>query len=307
LIRYLTHIEIDKSKWNQCIDKATNKLIYAYSTYLDAMADQWDAIVMGDYEIVMPLTWRKKFGIKYLYQPAFVQQLGLFSNRDIDNAIVEAFLELAYCKFQFAEINLNFQQSEFNFNKKLITSKKNNFISVVSPSKAVSLFESDSYLRKRLNKASRNDLMYLTEESINSSLLLYQNLYRKKIKSLTDFDFKKFTELCKKFQIENKIIIRKVVSKHNNEVLALALLLNDKHRLYNIISCVTHTGKKLLANYFLYNEILKENLIGELIFDFEGSDLPGVADFYKKMSTQNQQYISVKWNRLPKIIRLIKK
>jgi len=307
LIRYLTHIEIDKSKWNQCIDKATNKLIYAYSTYLDVMADQWDAIVMGDYEIVMPLTWRKKFGIKYLYQPAFVQQLGLFSNRAIDNEIVEAFLELAYSKFQFAEINLNYQQSELNFNKKFITCKKNNFISVVSPSKAVSLFESDSYLRKRLNKASRNDLMYLTEESINTPLKLYKNLYQKKINHLTENDFNNFNELCKKFQIENKIIIQKVVSKHNNEVLALALLLKDKHRLYNIISCVTHTGKKLLANYFLYNEILKENLIEELIFDFEGSDLPGVADFYKKMSSQNQQYISVKWNRLPKIIRLIKK
>lgn len=307
MIRYLTHIEIDKSKWDQCIDKAANKLIYAYSTYLDAMADQWDAIVMGDYEIVMPLTWRNKFGIKYLYQPAFVQQLGLFSNRAIDNTIVEAFLELAYSKFQFAEINLNFQQSEFNFDKKFIASKKNNFISVVSPSKTVSLFENDSYLRKRLNKASRNDLMYLIDESINSSLLLYQNLYQKKIKSLTDFDFNKFSELCKKFQIENKIIIRKVISKHNNEVLALALLLEDGKRIYNIISCVTPIGKKLLANYFLYNEILKENLIGELVFDFEGSDLPGVADFYKKMSTQNQQYISVKWNRLPKIIRLIKK
>lgn len=89
--------------------------------------------------------------------------------------------------------------------------------------------------------------------------------------------------------------------------MALALLLNDERRMYNIISCVTPTGKKLLANYYLYNEILKENWIEELIFDFEGSDLPGVADFYKKMSTHNQQYISVKWNRLPKIIRLIKK
>ncbi len=307
MIRYLTHIEIDKAKWNHCIDNAGNKLIYAYSTYLDAMAEQWDAIVMGDYEIVMPLPWRKKFGIKYLYQPAFVQQLGLFSDQAIDNTIVEAFLELAYSKFQFAEINLNYQQSEFNFDKKFIVSKKNNFISIVSSSAAVSLFESDSYLRKRLNKASRNDMNYLNEESIHSSLLLYQNLYQKKIKSLTDFDLNKFNELCKKLQCENKIIIRKVISKNNYELLALALLLNDGQRMYNIISCITPTGKKLLANYFLYNEILKEHLVEELIFDFEGSDLPGVADFYKKISTQNQQYISVKWNRLPKIIRLIKK
>jgi hypothetical protein len=80
IIQHLTHAEIDKVKWDACIDKAGNGLIYGHSVYLNKMCNgQWDALVMGNYETVMPLTRRKKWGIYYLYQPAFTQQLGIFS------------------------------------------------------------------------------------------------------------------------------------------------------------------------------------------------------------------------------------
>ena len=65
-IRYLTRREIDTTKWDHCIDTAGNGLIYAYSFYLDHMARNWDALVLNDYEAVMPLTWNSKFGIRYL-------------------------------------------------------------------------------------------------------------------------------------------------------------------------------------------------------------------------------------------------
>jgi hypothetical protein len=70
-IRYLERNEIDINKWDRCISNAPNGLIYARSFYLDSMAENWSALVTGDYLYVMPLTWNKKFGIKYLYQTVF--------------------------------------------------------------------------------------------------------------------------------------------------------------------------------------------------------------------------------------------
>ena len=55
-IQYFIHPQIDKSKWDDCMDRADNGLIYAYSFYLDQMAKHWDALVFNDYEAVMPLT-----------------------------------------------------------------------------------------------------------------------------------------------------------------------------------------------------------------------------------------------------------
>lgn len=59
-IQLLSQNQIDKTKWDICIDQAPNGLIYAYSWYLDTMAKNWDALVYNDYELVMPLTWKKK-------------------------------------------------------------------------------------------------------------------------------------------------------------------------------------------------------------------------------------------------------
>ncbi len=77
-IRYLTYQQIDKTKWDACIDNAENGLVYAYSFYLDAMAKNWDGLVLNEYEAVMPLTWNKKYSIHYLYQPPFTACLGVF-------------------------------------------------------------------------------------------------------------------------------------------------------------------------------------------------------------------------------------
>src|SRR5436309_3094512 len=107
-IRYLKRNDIDTEKWDNCIRNASNGLIYARSFYLDAMAKNWSALVTGDYQSVMPLTWNKKFGITYLYQPAFTPQLGVFFSGDEDNSIVESFIAGMQIHFRFCEIYLNF-------------------------------------------------------------------------------------------------------------------------------------------------------------------------------------------------------
>ncbi|OIP03307.1 MAG: hypothetical protein AUJ97_04685 [Bacteroidetes bacterium CG2_30_32_10] len=59
-IRYLKHKEIDKDKWDNCIEKAFNGIIYAYSWYLDIVSENWDALIEDDYKTVFPLTQKKK-------------------------------------------------------------------------------------------------------------------------------------------------------------------------------------------------------------------------------------------------------
>ena len=92
-IKYLQHKEIDKAKWDACITNAPNGLIYGYSFYLDCMARHWDALVLGDYEAVMPLTWNKKYGFYYLYQPAFTASLGVFG-KNLTKEIIDDFVSM---------------------------------------------------------------------------------------------------------------------------------------------------------------------------------------------------------------------
>src|SRR5687768_15177930 len=104
--RYLRRNEIDDELWNRCIDNASNGLVYAYTFYLDHMSKQWDALVLGNYEAVMPLTWNRKYGINYLYQPAFVAASGVFGKifNETDTA---KFIAAIPRKFRLIEISLN--------------------------------------------------------------------------------------------------------------------------------------------------------------------------------------------------------
>src|SRR6185369_10170077 len=105
-IKYLQHTEIDKAKWDACITNAPNGLIYGYSFYLDCMATHWDALVLEDYEAVMPLTWNKKYGFYYMYQPAFTASLGVFG-KNLAREIVADFISMFPTKFKLIEISLN--------------------------------------------------------------------------------------------------------------------------------------------------------------------------------------------------------
>src|SRR5690349_17783519 len=107
-IQYLSHREIDKPKWDRCVKEADNGLIYGYSFYLDHMANQWDGLVLNDYEAIMPLTWNKKYGICYLYQPFLCAQLGVFGKK-VDAKTSKSFLQVIPAKFKYWDISLNHQ------------------------------------------------------------------------------------------------------------------------------------------------------------------------------------------------------
>jgi hypothetical protein len=61
------------------------------------------------------------------------------------------------------------------------------------------------------------------------------------------------------------------------------------------------------ANHFLFDQLIREFAGQDLILDFEGSDLPGVARFYQKFGPQNQPFSFWKSNRLPAVMRWWKK
>ena len=91
-----------------------------------------------------------------------------------------------------------------------------------------------------------------------------------------------------------------------DQLLAACILLIDNSRIYNIISCITNEGKIAQANYFLYDQLIKEFSKSKFILDFEGSDVKGIAEFYNRFAPQNEPYPFIKINKLHPIIKLFK-
>lgn len=105
IINRLKHSEIDFLKWDTTILKSTIPFVFAQSYYLNATCPNWEALIIGDYESVFPLTQNIKFGISYLYQPPFTPQLGVYGK--INTQIEETFFNYLSSHYKFIDIELN--------------------------------------------------------------------------------------------------------------------------------------------------------------------------------------------------------
>ena len=73
-----------------------------------------------------------------------------------------------------------------------------------------------------------------------------------------------------------------------------------------LFSATDATAKRTGAMHWLINEFIKSRSGEEMILDFEGSNLPGLARFYKRVGSKETVYLQVRKNNLPKIIKWIK-
>ena len=62
---YIKHQDIDFKKWDATILSSAFPFVFAQSFYLNATCPNWDALIIGDYESVFPITQKIKFGFKY--------------------------------------------------------------------------------------------------------------------------------------------------------------------------------------------------------------------------------------------------
>ncbi|MGN6530902.1 MAG: GNAT family N-acetyltransferase [Ginsengibacter sp.] len=303
-ICYLKHADIDKEKWDKCIADSVNALIYPCSYYLDIMSKNWDALIIfreppyaDDYLAVMPLTWNKKFGISYLRQPAFTQQLGIFGDMIFDEKITDSFIRKALEIFPFAEINLNYANDYKN-----IQTKKCNLILPLNRS----FIEIKKTFRKDfVNKIRGNNLIYQPSDEIEKAVQLFKDNYHHKLK-IPPNAYHDWLQLCTHLQCRDQVLVRKVYSA-KGQLLSMAMFLKDKRRIYYVMSTTLPAGRKQQSNYFLLYHVIKEFAGQDLIFDFEGSDIPSIKLFFSKFGSVEQPYPFVKINNLSFLKKWLKK
>jgi hypothetical protein len=297
--------EIDESRWNACLMASENRMIYAEKIYLDHMADHWEGLVMGNYKAIFPLPWRKKWGIRYGYQPAFIQQLGIFAPSAIlTPSLIHSFLQSAQQHVRFAEISLNHHQTS-SLEDSPSLSLRTNYILPLDNINAHRNQPHYNDVQEKLRRAGKWNIVYDVVTRPNEIINVYQKLYQQK-QNLRDQDYIHFNKLMQSYAVENRLIMRKVSLPGESDWLAAVLMVQDGNRLYNLASCLKPEGRSKLANYVLYDHLIQEMASSGLILDFEGSDLPGIAYFYEQFSPQKEQYPFIRWNQLPVLLKWVK-
>lgn len=291
-IQYLPHEKIDKAKWDRCIDQAPNGLIYSYSFYLDNMAKHWDALVMDDYEIVMPLTWNKKYGISYLYQPAFTASLGLFG-KNITGELVQQFIEAIPPKFKLVEIDLNkgnpMTETGANMRTNYVLSLNKPYESLYSNYR--------ENIQRNIKKSQQLKCIYKTGVPVEEVIELSRQQMQK-ISNLGEEDYKNFKRVYGELYAKEQAQSCGVYSNAGQLIASCVYFFSHK-RAYYILVGNHPDGRTLGASHYLIDRFIYEHAGQDLLLDFEGSDIRNLAFFYSSFGADVESYPSLQINKLP--------
>jgi hypothetical protein len=301
-IKYLHYKEIDKAKWDACITHAPNGLIYPYSFYLDYMAKHWDALVLNDYEAVMPLTWNKKYGFYYLYQPAFTAQLGVFG-KNLNERIIDDFIKAIQVKFKLIEISLN-SGNIFSVPPPFLNRSFNYILHLNKSYEELYKTYRDNH-KRNISKALQLGCNVNNEIPVDEIIRLNDEQL-KHISGTKPEDYPNFKKLYELLRSRGQAKVYAIIDP-KNKIFASAVFFFSHNRAYYIMVGNHPDGKTIGASHALIDAFIKDHASQNLILDFEGSDIRNLAFFYEGFGASFETFPVLRINKLPWYIKLFKK
>ncbi len=302
-IRINASTDIDPEKWDNCVAKNTNGLIYAQHHYLNHLSNNWSAIIIGDYEALLPLPWNSKWGIKYYEAIPFIQQLGLIGT--IDASQISIILDLIVGFAKYGDLFFNF--SNLALAKSVPSVAKMNLVLDLKQDYGAIVQYYKKDLKNNLEKAQKFQPVYLVSHNIAKKLTEYQHQYNNRFNWIDKRDFKHLAQVLAFYQSKDQCIIRELIDQTTNELLASAILLKDEKRLYLLINTITALGRTQSSNHFLIDRIIREFANTNFVLDFEGSEISGVQEFFKNFHPVSQPYFHFHHNQLSWPLKLLKR
>ncbi len=294
MIKYFSHKDINKRKWDECISSSVNGRVYGYSWYLDIVSDNWDALILDNYQAVFPLPFRRKFGVDYVYQPVFTQQLGLFSKVPLSPSFLEAFLAEIPSRFQYVNLNLN----QHNYLKSLkIKAESRRNIEMDLLDKYVLLREKySSNLKRNLKKAAKAKLTIFENLKPDAVIKLFKANKGKKLGVYSQEDYSRLIRVVYKALQLGHAEIWGAYSEDNN-LCAAAIFIRSHKRVTFLFSGSSDYARQNAALPYLLDAYIEANSGTELVFDFEGSNDESLARFYLGFGSQPIVYTQIHWVR----------
>ncbi|MGL5891317.1 MAG: GNAT family N-acetyltransferase [Bacteroidia bacterium] len=305
MIKHLRHHEIDRDRWDACIRQSFNGIIYAYSWYLDIVCQPWEALVEGDYESVMPLSAGRKAGISYLYPPFFVQQLGVFSVKKLTAEDVAKFLDAVPAKFLYREINLNTFNKATSVSGYELRPHLTHELDLIKSAEQLQAGYAENTSRN-LKKSLRHNLQFTSSPSREEIITLFRNGRGRDVKALREQQYDMLRQLFQALDARGRLHTRGVTNE-KGELVAGAFFIDANGKVIFLFSGLSEAGKEAGAMFALIDRFITENSHKNLVLDFEGSDDQQLARFYRGFGAKECVYLQARSNRLPWLLRWLKR
>ena len=244
----------------------------------------------------MPLTGGKKFGVYYLYQPYFVQQLGVFAKKPLTEGTVAGFLNAIPKKYRFAEIRLN-ETNTLNDSNEKFDYHRNVLLELNQDYEAIrSNYHTNT--KRNLAKAKNNNLQLVNTVIPYHVVALFTDNRGALLDKWGDAEYSRLTVLAKAAVSRNHAFILGVTEKGVGQLLCAAIFMKTKERITFLFSGLTEEGKQRQAMTYLLDQVIQKYANQPITFDFEGSDDDNLARFYLGFGGKEVRYPDYSFNHL---------
>ncbi len=294
-IEYFTRSQIEDERWDDWIKASLNRRMQATSWFLDNFSPGWGALVMDNGNAVMPVTQNRKYGISYLFQPIFVQQLGFFYTDDHYSRFLPEFIEKINVNFRFADISFN-EMNDISTTGYQCSTLYNYILRLDRPySLTAGSFKNNT--RRNVIKASRLGVRLTSRYSASEIIRLFIQHNGRMYPNIRKLNYSRLADSIEHSIARGMLCIRAARAR-NGDIIAAACFLKDFDRHLFYFSANTAEGRMQGAMFMLIDNFIRENSEQEMLLDFNGSMNQGHARFYKGFGARRTAYQRLRINRL---------
>ncbi len=304
MIKFLPHKDIDKEKWDRCIAESEHGRIFAYSWFLDLICPGWDGLVADDYETLFPLTWGRKLGVYYLYQPFFTQQLGVFSRSIPDITMTNELLRSIPARYRYIDICLNSSNNPTTGQFQVFTEKTYE-LNLTGSYEELSLNYSDN-AKRNIKKAIDHKITVTHGNQPDELIAMFRSSLGKHYPKIKSQHYSQLRSIMTE-GIERNVGEIYTAKTASGLICASAYFIYSNQRHIFLFSGNTPESRENGSMFLLVDQFISDHTRKDSFLDFMGSKRESLARFYMGFGSREASYPRIKSNRLPWPLRLVKR
>lgn len=281
MLRFVRHQDIDPEKWDDAVTTASSPTLFARYDMLDLLTGDahWHAIVEDDYLAVMPLPYRSKWGIYYIYTPFFLPQMGIYAAQPTDAEKTLMFFNAIPKQFLQVDLLLNHHNTA-----SLLPGKRVNMTS-----HQLSLNDNYPHLYEKFSQNTRRNIKAAEKQNLtfekNGALvdeiirLFRENRGKERAVHYRERDYLNLSRAAERLLQDGLLDVLGV--RAAGKLIAGALMVRDGQRIWFWFSGRDENAAECKPVFFLLNEYIKQYCGTGLVFDFNGSNNENVARLYR--------------------------
>lgn len=303
MIRHLRHPEIDKQHWDAMLLRCPDRLWYVQSWVLDSVCPKWEALIDDERGAIMPLLWRRKFGVDYLYQPYAIQQQGVFAPvREARSD--EALLDRVPARFRYWDIHVNANMEFEPSPGERIEENTNQTLLLDKDIEGIRKSYSQGH-RRNLRKGGEHPPTITEDLSLPEFIALFQRTTAARFGGIPAGGLELLRRLLEGGL--ERAQCRILCVREKVRPISAVCFMEWEGRSILLKSANDERGQERQAMFHLIDHYIASRAGTGMLLDFAGSNTPSVARFNAGFGAQASVYLHLVRNRLPPPLRWFKR